>query len=170
MDEQAIGPAKTPRFWNAYDFSKFQVVADIGGGQGSTLAAVLERYPSLQGILFDKPSVVAQPAPLDASGVRARCDVVGGDMLEALPRDADLYMVKRVLMICGDAEALTVLKNCVAHVRSGGKVLVVEMVMPPVGVSGPPFAGVDSTIFRLRGQPPRLGWAERRNTPPGGSR
>ena len=137
MDEQAIGPAKTPRFWNAYDFSKFQVVADIGGGQGSTLAAVLERYPSLQGILFDKPSVVAQPAPLDASGVRARCDVVGGDMLEALPRDADLYMVKRVLMICGDAEALTVLKNCVAHVRSGGKVLVVEMVMPPVGVSGP---------------------------------
>ena len=34
---------------DAYDFSKFQVVADIGGGQGSTLAAVLERYPSLRG-------------------------------------------------------------------------------------------------------------------------
>ena len=33
---------------NAYDFSKFHVVADIGGGQGSTLAAVLERYPSCE--------------------------------------------------------------------------------------------------------------------------
>jgi hypothetical protein len=122
---------------DAYDFSKFQVVADIGGGQGSTLAAVLERYPSLRGILFDKPSVVAEPAPLDASGVRTRCDVVGGDMLEALPPDADLYIIKRALMICGDAEAVRVLKNCVAHVRSGGKVLVVEMVMPPVGEPGP---------------------------------
>ena len=122
---------------NAYDFSKFQVVADIGGGQGSTLAAVLERYPSLRGILFDKPSVVADLAPLDASGVRGRCDVVSGDMLEALPGDVDLYMIKRVLMIFGDAEAITVLKNCVAHVRSGGKVLVVEMVMPPVGEPGP---------------------------------
>ena len=122
---------------DAYDFSKFQVVADIGGGQGSTLAAVLERYPSLRGILFDRSSVVAEPAALDASGVRARCAVVGGDMLEALPPDADLYMIKRVLMICGDAEAVKVLKNCVAHVRSGGKVLVVEMVMPPVGEPGP---------------------------------
>jgi O-methyltransferase domain/Dimerisation domain len=122
---------------DAYDFSKFQVVADIGGGQGSTLAAVLERCPFLRGILFDKPSVVAEPAALDASGVRARCEVVGGDMLEAVPGDAELYMIKRVLMICGDAEAVRVLKNCVAKLRSGGKVLVVEMVMPPVGEPGP---------------------------------
>ena len=122
---------------DAYDFSKFQVVADIGGGQGSTLAAVLARYPSLRGILFDKPSVVAGSAPLDASGVRVRCDVVGGDMLEAVPGEADLYIIKRVLMICSDAEAATVLKNCAAHMRSGRKVLVVEMVMPPVGESGP---------------------------------
>ena len=103
---------------DAYDFSKFQVVADIGGGQGSTLVAVLERYPSLR-VLFDRPSVVGEPAAFDASGVRARCAVVGGDMLDALPPDADLYMIKRVLMLCGDAEAVRVLENCVAHVRSG---------------------------------------------------
>jgi SAM-dependent methyltransferase len=122
---------------NAYDFSKFQVIADIGGGHGSTLAAVLERHPSVRGILFDKPSVVAEPAPSDATELRARYNVVGGDMLEALPAGADLYMIKRVLMICGDAEAVKVLKNCAAHLRPGGKVLVVEMVMPPVGEPGP---------------------------------
>jgi hypothetical protein len=58
-------------------------------------------------------------------------------MLEAVPEDADLYFVKRVLMICSDVEAARVLKNCVARMRSGGKVLVVEMVMPPVGEPGP---------------------------------
>src|SRR5689334_12213583 len=47
---------------DAYDFSGFKVVADLGGGQGSTLAAILDRHPSLRGILFDKPSVVAQSA------------------------------------------------------------------------------------------------------------
>jgi SAM-dependent methyltransferase len=122
---------------DAYDFTPFKVVADLGGGQGSTLAAILERNPSLRGILFDKPSVVAGSAPLDAKAVRARCDVVGGDMLEAVPSGAYLYIIKRVLMICSDADSVTVLKNCAAHMRPRGKVLVVEMVMPPVGEPGP---------------------------------
>ena len=58
-------------------------------------------------------------------------------MLEAVPGDADLYIIKRVLMICNDTEAARVLRNCVASLRSDRKVLVVEMVMPPVGEPGP---------------------------------
>ncbi len=46
-------------------------------------------------------------------------------------------MIKRVLMTCGDADAVSVLKNCAAHMQSRGKVLVVETVMPPVGEPGP---------------------------------
>lgn len=49
----------------SYDFSPFGTVADIGGGQGSTLAAVLRAHPSLRGILFDLPDVVKRPAPLE---------------------------------------------------------------------------------------------------------
>jgi hypothetical protein len=57
---------------DAYDFSKFQVVADIGGGQGSTLAAVLERYPSLRGILFDRfPSWPSRQLWTPAGSARA---------------------------------------------------------------------------------------------------
>jgi hypothetical protein len=44
---------------DAYDFARFAVIADIGGGEGSTLAAALQRHPFGRGILFDKPSVVA---------------------------------------------------------------------------------------------------------------
>ncbi len=46
-------------------------------------------------------------------------------------------MIKRVFMTCGDADAVSVLKNCAAHMQSRGKVLVVETVMPPVGEPGP---------------------------------
>jgi hypothetical protein len=122
---------------DAYDFGRFPVVADIGGGEGSTLAAVLERHPFLRGILFDKPSVVADTAPLDATGARDRCAVLGGDMLESVPAGADLYIIKRVLMIWGDEDAVQVLKNCAARLSPTGKVLVVEMVMPPLGGPGP---------------------------------
>jgi hypothetical protein len=121
---------------DAYDFGNCRIVADIGGGQGSTLAALLDRYPSLRGILFDKRSVVEKPA-LDIDRVRDRCTVVGGDMLTSVPANADLYMIKRVLMIWADNEAVRVLKNCAARLPPGGKVLVVEMVMPPAGEPGP---------------------------------
>ncbi len=113
-----------------YDFSLFRSVADIGGGQGSTLAAVLRANPTLRGTLFDVPKVVADAAPLAAAGVAERCDVVGGDMLEAVPPGADVYLIKRVLMILGDEHAIRVLRHCKETLPTGGKVLVIEMIMP----------------------------------------
>jgi SAM-dependent methyltransferase len=121
---------------DAYDFARFGVVADIGGGEGSTLAAVLQRHPAVRGMLFDKPSVAADPTALGAAGLRDRCNVIGGDMLESVPAGADLYMIKRVLMIWGDDDAIRVLRNCAGRLPPGGKVLVVEMVMPPLGGRG----------------------------------
>lgn len=126
----------------AYDFSPFRIVADIGGGQGSTLAAILRATPSLRGILLDQPPVVANPAPLEAAGVDDRCDVVGGDMLEAVPGGADAYLLKRVLMIWGDEQARRVLRHCAQALSKGGKVLAVEMIMPP-GDDPSPAKGFD---------------------------
>lgn len=121
---------------DAYDFGNYRMIADIGGGQGSTLAALLNRHRSSSGILFDKPSVV-EGSVLDIDDLRDRCTVVAGDMLMSVPANADLYMMKRVLMIWGDDEAVQALKNCAARLPRDGKVLVIEMVMPPIGQGGP---------------------------------
>jgi hypothetical protein len=114
----------------AYDFGQFRRVADVGGGQGSTLARILSAHPSLRGVLLDLPQVVARTAPLDEAGVADRCTVIGGDMLRVVPAGADAYLVKRVLMDWGDADATTILGHCAEAVGEGGKVLVVEMLMP----------------------------------------
>jgi hypothetical protein len=75
-------------------------VADIGGGQGSTLAAILHANPSVRGVLVDQPQVVAGAEPvLQAAGVADRCEVLDGDVLQGIPRGADAYVVKRILMI-----------------------------------------------------------------------
>lgn len=115
---------------SAYDFSAFRTMVDVGGGQGSTLAALLQAHPTLHGILFDLPQVVAHPTPLESGQVLDRCEVIGGDMLQAVPEGADAYLIKRVLMIWPDEEAIRVLRNCADAMGDGGTVLVVEMVMP----------------------------------------
>jgi hypothetical protein len=115
----------------SYDFSPFRIVADIGGGQGSSLAAILRGNPSLRGILLDLPQVVARPAPLEEAGVAERCEVIGGDMLQGVPAGADIYLIKRVLMDWGDEQAARILRHCAVALPEDGKVLAVEMVLPP---------------------------------------
>jgi hypothetical protein len=121
----------------AYDFSAFHMVADIGGGQGSTLTTILRANPSLRGLLLDLPQVVADPVPLAAAGVADRCHVMGGDMLRGVPGGADAYLLKRVLMIWGDEQAIQVLRSCAEALPTGGRVLVVEMVLPPGNAPSP---------------------------------
>ena len=135
----------------AYDFAPFHVVADVGGGRGSTLAAILRAYPSLRGILLDLPQVVALASSLKTAGVDDRCRVVGGDMLRAVPAGADVYLVKRVLMDWGDAEAIRILRNCAEAIRAGGRVLVIEILLPP-GSAPSPAKAFD--VLMLLAQPP----------------
>lgn len=114
----------------AYDFSPFRLVADIGGGQGSTLAAILAAHPSMHGILLDLPQVVAHRPALDEAQVTGRCQVIGGDMLASVPAGADAYLIKRVLMDWADDDATALLRNCAAAMAEQGKIIVAEMLMP----------------------------------------
>ena len=45
---------------NAYDFSEFKTIADIGGGIGPLLRLVLETNPNAKSVLLDLPHVVEQ--------------------------------------------------------------------------------------------------------------
>ncbi|GAC1690859.1 MAG: methyltransferase [Candidatus Dormibacteraceae bacterium] len=135
---------------SAYDFSAFKSVADVGGGQGSTLAAILRSQPSLRGILIDLPSVVADTTPLSEAGVLDRCRVIGGDILQGVPDGAEVYLIKRVLMDWGDTEAKTILRHCANALPDGGKVLVVEMLMP---TGNDPSPGKPFDILMLVNQP-----------------
>jgi hypothetical protein len=122
---------------SAYDFSTFQTVADIGGGQGSTLATIIGAHPSLNGVLLDLPHVVAHADVLQSAVAAGRCEIIGGDMLRSVPTGADAYVIKRVLMDWGDEAAEKILLRCAEAMLDDGKVLVIEMVLPPGGEPSP---------------------------------
>lgn len=116
----------------SYDFSPFATVVDVGGGYGTLLAAILRDNPAAQGILFDVPHVIeAAEGFLNTTGVGARCARVAGDFFVALPGGGDAYVLSQILHDWEDADCLTILRHCRAVMPENGKLLVVELVIPP---------------------------------------
>jgi O-methyltransferase domain len=115
----------------AYDFSGFRTVVDVGGAQGATLVAILQAYPSLRGILFDLPQVVAQTTLLEAAGVAGRFSIAGGDMLRSVPAGGDAYLLKRILMDKPDDQAVQILRHCAEAMAERGRILVMDYLVPP---------------------------------------
>jgi O-methyltransferase domain/Dimerisation domain len=117
----------------SWDFSGRKVVADLGGGGGALIRAVLKAYPSVRGMLVDRPESIDAAAPtFAAEGLKDRCRLLSADLLEAVPAGADVYILKHVLHGCKDGAAVKILRNCLTVTPAGGALLIVEFVLPDV--------------------------------------
>ncbi|WVZ96427.1 hypothetical protein U9M48_042066 [Paspalum notatum var. saurae] len=105
-------------------FDGVRTLVDVGGGLGSTIHAITSRYPSIRGINFDLPHVIAD-APA-YPGVQH----VGGDMFESVPSGADAVLIKWILPCFGDEHCATLLRNCYDALPPDGKVINVECILP----------------------------------------
>jgi len=120
---------------NAYDFSGITKLVDVGGGHGLLIASVLSKYPNMKGILYDEPNVVAGAQDmLKTHGVAARCETVGGNFFQSAPTGGDAYILKHIIHDWSDDECVTILKHCHTGMIPGGKILIVEMVVPPPNI------------------------------------
>jgi O-methyltransferase domain len=121
-----------PAVAEAYNFSGFKTVVDVGGGHGVLLNTILQAYPGVNGIVFDSPHVVvgAEDAIYKA-GLRGRCRAVGGDFFQSVPAGGDAYLLKHIIHDWPDDRATTILRNCRKGVNPGGKLLLVELVIAP---------------------------------------
>jgi len=113
----------------AYDFGQFGLVADIGGGNGAFLAAMLTKNRKTRGIVFDQPHVVVRAdATFEAAGVADRGESVGGSFFESVPSGADAYVLKAILHDWEDQECVGILET-VREACGGAKLLVIEWVV-----------------------------------------
>ncbi|MEO1252797.1 MAG: methyltransferase [Pseudomonadota bacterium] len=124
----------------AYPLNDVKMLMDVGGGQGAFLAAALETYPSLKGVLCDLPPVADRARmAFEAKGLADRAETVGCDFLsDALPDGADVISLIRILHDHDDAPARRLLSAAHAALAPGGRILIAE---PLAGVSGAEPAG-----------------------------
>jgi hypothetical protein len=122
---------------DAWQFPAGGVVADLGGGGGALIRAVLERHPKLRGMLVDRDeSIEAAAVHFNGSPTAERCELIAADLSEHVPEGADIYMLKHVLHGLTDEKAVAMLRHCRDAVPVAGRLLVIEFVLPDV-VSGP---------------------------------
>jgi hypothetical protein len=119
----------TPALLAAYDFSRFERLVDVGGGHGALLRDILTATPSLQGVLFDLPRVVAGASEVLKGDLGARSQIVGGSFFDSVPAGADAYLLKGVLHDWPDDDAARILCNTRAAIRPDGTLLLIENIV-----------------------------------------
>lgn len=113
-----------------YDFSDAATIADIGGGHGLLLATALRNAPQAKGILFDQPQVVEGAGKvLENEGVAGRVSTIGGNFFEAVPVEADIYLMKFIIHDWNDEQSIQILSNIARSAKPGAKLLLVETVV-----------------------------------------
>jgi hypothetical protein len=113
----------------AYDFSRFKLLVDVGGGEGALLRDILMATPTLKGVLFDLPQAVAGASEILQGDLAARSQIVGGSFFDSVPDGADGYLLKGVIHDWPDDDAVRILRNIRRAISKDGLLLLVERVV-----------------------------------------
>lgn len=128
MSSMAIFPAI-----EAYDFSSFRTVVDVGGGHGFALCTILQKCPDTHGILFDMHDIIpGGQQRIKENNLDRRCSTTAGDFFQSVPPGGDLYFMKHIIHDWEDSKAITILGNCrkALQGKPNGKVVLLEFVVP----------------------------------------
>jgi O-methyltransferase domain/Dimerisation domain len=124
------GP-ETDAVLNAYSYEGISVLADIGCGSGAVMAATLQRYPAMRGILYDQAHVIERTVRnMQAAGLADRCTLTRGNFFQSVPAGADAYTMRHILHDWSDELCIQILRNIRKVIPDSGRLLVVEAVVP----------------------------------------
>jgi hypothetical protein len=144
--------AFAPSVADTYDFSAIRAVVDVGGGKGTLLVEILSKHTHLTGVLLETPPVAARAdAVLDAVQLADRCQVLAGDFFQQVPHGADCYLLANVLHDWDDARAIQILRNCRRAMANGGRVLIIERLIPQDDSDAVPVLLSDINMLMLTG-------------------
>lgn len=127
----ALPPGAGTALASLHDFTAYRTIVDVGGGNGSMLAEILEGAPDSAGVVHDLPfTEPSAAAEIAARPAGARMRFTAGDFRVSVPPGGDAYLLSRVLANWPDETAVKILANCRAAMGPAARLLVFEMAMP----------------------------------------
>jgi hypothetical protein len=142
--------AAAPLIVNAYDFSGFSVIIDVGGNRGALLADILTANSGPRAINFDQPHVVSDNDLKEAGVAAERYELVSGSFFESLPGGGDAYILKSIIHDWADEESVAILRVCRKAMEPAAKLLIIDQVVPPPN-EGPVTKFLDLNMLVLPG-------------------
>jgi hypothetical protein len=108
----------------AYDWSRFPLIADIGGGIGTQLVSILDAHPGCRGVIFDQADVLGEAIAHD------RVEKVAGSFFEEIRVEADAYILRNIIHDWDDTDASKILKTLRASTKPDARVMLIEWNIP----------------------------------------
>jgi len=129
------GP-ETQAVVDAYDFSGFDHIVDIGGGNGSVLSAIVAANPGKRATLFDLPEGIAA-ARRGQGGPLPNVNLIAGNVFDSVPEGGDAYLLRHLLHDYDDPEAGKILQNIRRAMLPNARVIVLEAPLPTDATPAP---------------------------------
>lgn len=115
---------------SAVDFSKYPVIADIGGGEGLLISSILYKNKDTRGILFDLPEGLTNAYRIsERFGVTNRLELINGDFFISSPAGADVYILKNIIHNWSLNECIKILSSIRNIMPPHGKIMILEMIL-----------------------------------------
>lgn len=136
---------------DVYDFSRFNTVMDVGGGQGGLIAQIVKRF-GCKGILFDVPYVAeTAPAYLEKQGIdKNAVQIITGDVFVEVPRGADAIVMKYFISAWNDEDAIKILQNCKQALPPHGRIVLLQAFVPDLDEPKVAPDGIMPGIFAVQ--------------------
>jgi hypothetical protein len=134
----ALNAGLLPAIVSAWDWTPYRRIVDVAGGQGSLLAAVLERAPHAEGLLLDLPHVAPKARETFAQRtLGTRAQALTGSMFDSVPGGADAYLLKWILHDWDDTACTALLGRIREAAPDHARLLVMERVLPARATATP---------------------------------
>ncbi len=128
-----------------------RTLVDVGGGTGTLLAKVLAHRPEIDGVLVERPGMLALAGRyLSDQGVADRCELVEGDFFSSVPAGGDVYVLKSVLHDWDDERCVAILRTCRAAMDGSARLAIIEVLLPErMTPSGPTLSAALLDLIML---------------------
>jgi len=119
-----VSSTEIPALLASYDFSGFDTIVDVGGGDGTLLTAILDREARPRGVIYDLDHALdSARRRLAGAALAKRIELVAGSFFDSVAKGGDVYLLKHVVHDWSDQDSARILRNCRAAMSARGRLL-----------------------------------------------
>jgi hypothetical protein len=118
-------------------------IVDVAGNMGHCSIPIAESAPKAQVVVQDLPKIVERAKHPDTcvipEALRSRFTFMAHSFYDPQPIEAEVYFLRMIMHDYSDKYCIKILQPLVKSLKAGGRILIMDQVLPPVGGAPAPI-------------------------------